>query len=131
MTVVVAAICKSQKAVVLAADRAAVLDAGEGPLQYDAPESKIRVLRGEVAIALAGGSEDGLGIINRIGDRGLAEIPGWIDNERKTCRTRFIEKSYETISQASPFWGGRCIRTTSFGFIRSRRFFPGGIWGSW
>jgi 20S proteasome alpha/beta subunit len=92
MTVIAAAICRKENAVVLAADRAAVLQTDGGPLLYDTPGSKIHVLRSGVAVAVAGGSEDGLAIIRRIGGMGLAEIPAWIRGQRQDRRAKYIEE---------------------------------------
>jgi hypothetical protein len=91
MTVITAAICQKEKAIVLAADRAAVLRTDAGLMMYDTPESKIRVLQNGVAIALAGGSEEGLAIIRQVGRRRLTEIPDLLDQERKASRSRFVE----------------------------------------
>jgi hypothetical protein len=105
MTVVVAAICQKEKAIVLAADRAAIHHTDAGPMRHNAPVSKIQLLPSGAAVACSGGSEEGLTIIRRIGGMPPELIPEWIRGQRKDCRRRFIEEQHGKISPASPFLG--------------------------
>src|SRR5262249_9235904 len=88
-----------EKAVVLAADRAGVLDTGAGCMTFDSPQSKIQILRSGVAIGIAGEGMEGHVVVSQVGGRKLADIPAWLHDQRKARRASFVERLRQADSR--------------------------------
>jgi 20S proteasome alpha/beta subunit len=123
MTVVLGTICQSEKTVVLAADRASMVATPGGPMVFDSPTSKIRILRNGVAIAISGDAVSGLEIVGRMGNIKLAEIPEWINREREACRDKVVKQRCQGDSRLQRWIDqsraeSDVCRWLEFGFIR-------------
>jgi hypothetical protein len=95
MTVIVAAICPTEKSVVIAADKGAIFQVGGATVMSETPGSKILLLPNGVAIGMAGDAGKWPSIAARIAGKSLSEIPDWIENERKSDRSANVDKARE------------------------------------
>ncbi len=92
MTVIFAAICSAEKAVVLAADRAVTFQTDVDQTQIDLQEPKIVTGRGGIAICVAGRADQGVPVIRKVQDMTLAEIPDKVRAERDALREKEIQE---------------------------------------